>query len=152
VLETLSQRNVVDLEVNQYKPTIARLKHLLARRFGVPPARVDTRTYAAFFDLLFEIGALYEWLLNADESFYRNPPDGPVYAGVEERRRWAAMREATMHGRETAKPPTVSASSAGWARGAAARFAAWKRAGRVTFVLIEVQGSWWQSAGSACSS
>jgi hypothetical protein len=138
LLDAISSRNVVDLQVNEYKPTIRRLRRRLQKE-GMSewsPQRVHLR----FFEILFAVADLYEWLLNDAASFYRMPPDGPLHAGLEERRRWASAREAAERGSAEIKPPPVSATPESWAEDAAARFEGLKHAGRLAFVLMEVTG------------
>ena len=138
LLDAIAERNVVDLEVNSYKPTILRLKRLLERQLGRPIDR--SRVHLAFFEILFDIAALYSWLLNDKDSFFRTPPDGPLHAGVEEHRRWASARQAAARGAEPHRALAVSASPESWAQDFASRFEALRRAGRITFVLAELIG------------
>ncbi len=138
ILQSMAERNVVDLEVNGYKPTIERLKRLLERRLGRPLDR--PKMHLEFFEVLSDVAALYDWLLNDKDTFYRTPPDGPLVAGAEERRRWASIRDSAARGFEQPRPLPVSASAESWAQEFAPRFDALRRSGRLTFVLVEMIG------------
>jgi hypothetical protein len=140
VLESMAARNVIDLELNLYKPTIERLRRLIETRMGTTIDRARPRAMLLFFDFLSQVAVLYDWLLGDERSFFRAPPEGPFHAGLEERRRWAAAREAAGRGAGDARPVAASATPESWADEAGKRLDALKKAGRVALVVADLAG------------
>lgn len=100
----LTDRRIVDFEINEYKPTIKKLSSYLERRYGRRPiSSISKKAQAAFFEILFEIVDLYYYLLNERESLYRGCEGKIFYAQDEERFIWSETSK-TLEAAATSEP------------------------------------------------
>ena len=90
----LTDRHIVDFEINEYKPTIKQLSSYFERRHRKPMSSIRKKAQAAFFEILFEIVDLYYYLLNERESPYRSSEGKVFYAQEEERVIWSKTSQA----------------------------------------------------------
>ena len=144
LLQSLVERNVIDMKVNAYKPTIARVRKYAEARFGSPRAKVPGKAQLVFLELLYGLAEMYDWLLDSPQTFYRTPPDGARHAGLAERKRWAAARELAAE--ETsiaavgAADQTLQKRSTreSWAEWYQERFSVLAARGETAFILAEI--------------
>ncbi len=90
----IANRRVVDFKTNSYKPATIQMQKYIQAKYQTPISRVPMEAQAEFFDALFVIVGLYDFLLNDPMSFFLTAEGKVFHAGEEERKTWQRVRES----------------------------------------------------------
>jgi GGDEF domain-containing protein len=90
----IAHRRVVDFKTNSYKPATIQMQKYIQAKYQTPISRVPMEAQAEFFDALFAVVGLYDFLLNDPVSYFLTAEGKVFHAGEEERKTWQRVRES----------------------------------------------------------
>lgn len=93
LLGKFEEKKIINFELNEEKPVIMKIKELIETQLNTQIDKIPMKAQLVFFEIFVSISNMYEYLLNNENSFYRNKENNSIFAGKFEKSVWDKTKE-----------------------------------------------------------
>ena len=93
ILSNFEEKMIINFELNEEIPVIKKIKELIESQLNTPITDIPMKSQLVFFEIFVSISNMYEYLLNNENSFYRNIDNNRIIAGKQEQMIWEKTKE-----------------------------------------------------------
>ncbi len=93
-LGKFEEKMIINFELNEDKPVIRQIKELIESQLNISITEIPMKAQLVFFEIFVSISNMYEYLLNNENSFYKNNDNNNrIIAEKSEQRIWGKIKE-----------------------------------------------------------
>ncbi len=93
ILSNFEEKMIINFELNEEIPVIKKIKELIESQLNTPITDIPMKSQLVFFEIFVSISNMYEYLLNNENSFYRNIDNNRIIAGKQEQMIWEKTKK-----------------------------------------------------------